>query len=119
METFTEPKELVENTHYIDQRQKSLAGLSDVTIDAPIIVLIGGFNILPYCFTLQSCYGHYIYKDQNDSHNLEPLPIRDTIDRVEYRMAYICICIESSDWGRELLVALNEIKAIDPENIQF
>jgi hypothetical protein len=119
LETFTEPKELVENPHYQDQRQKSLAGLSDGMIDVPIIELINAFNKLPYCFTLQSCYGHFIYNGQNDSHNLEPLPITDTIARVDYRIAYICLCIENSDLGRGLLEALNEITAIDPENIQF
>ena len=119
METFTEPKELVENPRYQDQRQRSLAGLSNGIIDVPIIGLINAFNRLPYCFTLQSCYGHFSYTGQNDSHNLEPLPITDTIVRVEYRIVYICLCIENSDLGRELLEALNEITVIDPENIQF
>ena len=119
METFAEPKELVENPHYQDQRQKSLADLSNGMIDVPIIELINDFNRLPYCFTLQSCYGHFFYNGQNDSHNLEPLPITDTIARVEYKIAYICLCIENSDLGRGLLEALNEITALDPENIQF
>ena len=44
METFTEPKELVENPHYQEQRQKSLAGLTDVMIDVPIIKIITDFN---------------------------------------------------------------------------
>jgi hypothetical protein len=55
VETFTDPKKMVENPNYQDQRQKSLAGLSDDLIDAPIIELINDFNKLPYCFTLQSC----------------------------------------------------------------
>ena len=119
METFTEPKELVENPRYQDQRKKSLAGLSDDMIDIPIIELINAFNKLPYCFTMQSCYGHFIYDGQNDSHNLEPLPITDTIARVKYRIAYICFCIENSALGRGLIEALKEITAIDQENIQF
>jgi len=119
METFTEPKELMENQYYQDQRQKSLADLSDGMIDAPIIKLINAFNKLPYCFTLQSCFGHFIYSGQNDPHNLQPLPITDTIARVEYRIAYICFCIENSTFGRRLLEALKAITAIDLENIQF
>jgi hypothetical protein len=119
VETFTELKELVENPHYQDQRQKSLAGLNNGMIDVPIIELINGINKLPYCFTLQSCYGHFIYTGQNDSQNLESLPITDSIARVEYRIAYICLCVENSDLGRGLLVALNEVTTIDPENIQF
>jgi hypothetical protein len=119
LETFTEPKALVENPHYRDQRQRSLAGLSDDMIDKPIIELINAFNKLPYCFTLQSCYGHFIYSGQNNPHNLEPLPITDTIARVKYRIAYIAFCIENSDSGRMLFDALKEIAVIDPENIQF
>lgn len=119
METFTEPKELVENPHYQDKRQKTLAGLSDDMIDAPILYLINGFNKLPYCFTVQSCYGHFVYNAQKDSHNLEPLPVTDTVARVEYRIAYICLCIENSYLGRGLLEALSEITAIDPGNVQF
>ncbi len=81
METFTEPKELVENPHYQDQRQKSLAGLSNGMIDVPIIELINDFNKLPYCFTLQSCYGHFFYNGQNDLITWSPMPITDTIAR--------------------------------------
>jgi len=119
LETFTEPKKLVGNPRYQDQRKKSLAGLSDDMIDVPIIDLINTYNKLSYCFTLQSCYGHFIYNGQNDSHNLEPLPITDSIARVKYRIAYICFCIEDSALGSGLLEVLNEITAIDPENIQF
>ena len=107
------------NPHYQDQRQQSLAGLSDGMIDLPIVELINAFNTLPYCFTLQACYGHFICNGQNDLHNLEPLPIKDTIARMKYRIAYICLCIENSELGKKLLEALNDITAIDPENIQF
>jgi len=110
---------LVENPHYQEQRRESLAGLSDDMIDAPIIDLINTFNKLPYCFTVQSCYGHFIYNNQKDPYNIEPLPVTDTVARVEYRIAYICLCIQNSALGSWLLEALNEITAIDPENIQF
>ena len=109
----------MENPYCQDQRQTSLTNLSDEMIDAPIIDLIKGFNKLSYCFTMQSCYGHFVYDDQKDPYNFEPLPISEIIDRVEYRIAYICLCIENSDSGRGLLKSLNEITAIDPENIQF
>ena len=119
METFTEPKKLVKNLRYQEQRQESLAGLTDSMIDTPIIGLIKDINHLPYCFTLQCCYGHFIYNSQNDTHNLKPLPHTDKIDRVEYSIAYIAFCIESSVSGRSLIAALNKITDIDPENIQF
>ncbi len=119
METFTELKELVENPHYQEQRQKSLGDLANDMIDVPIIDLINGFNKLPYCFTLQSCYGHFVYNDQQDSHNFAPLPIKATIAKVEYRIAYIAFCMENSLSGIELFEILKQIPAIDPENIQF
>lgn len=119
METYTEPKDLVENPQYQDQRRKNLAGLSDDMIDEPMIGLINALNKLPHCFTLQCCYGHFVYDSQKDPHNLEPLPVTDTISKVEYRIAYICFCVENSALGRGFLKILNGITDIDPENIQF
>lgn len=119
METFTEPEELVKNQYYREQRQRSLAGLNHDMIDMPITGLIKAFNELPYCFTLQSCYGHFIYKGRNDHKNLEPLPLTDTISKVEYRIAYIAFSIEYSDSGKMFLDALKTVKDVDPENIQL
>ena len=119
LETFTELKELVKNPHYQVQRQKSLGDLTDDMIDVPVIDLINGFNQLPYCFTLQSCYGHFVSNDQKNSHNFESLPIKATIAKVEYRIAYIAFCIENSLLGIKLFESLKQISAIDPENIQF
>lgn len=88
-------------------------------IDLPIVDLVNGFNKLPYCFTLQSCYGHFIHNEQKDSHNVAPLPVKDTFAKVEYRIAYIAFCIENSALGRGMYAALQKITAIDPKNIQF
>jgi hypothetical protein len=119
LETFTELKELVDNPHYKLQRLNNPGDLADDMIDVPIIDLISGFNKLPFCFTLQSCYGHFVYNDQNDTHNLEPLPVKGAIAEVEYRIAYIAFCIENSLLGRRLFESLKEITAIDPEYVQF
>lgn len=119
METYTEPKELVENPHYQAQRQKNLGSLSDSMIDEPIIEIVNGFNELPYCFTLQSCYGHFVYSGRKNAHNLEPLPVKDIIAGVEYRIAYIAFCVENSASGRGLIETLKEITTIDPKSIQF
>lgn len=119
METYTELKELVGNPFYQEQRQKILDSLYDSVIDEPIIEIVYDFNRLSCCFTLQSCYGHFVYNGQNNPHNLEFLPITDTISKVEYRIAYIAFCIENSTSGRELLENLRGITAIDPNNIQF
>ncbi len=119
METFADPKALVKNPLYRDQRLISLERLNDMAIDPPIARLIHGFNQLPYCFTLQSCYGHFVYNGRRDPHNLEPLPFTHTIDRVEYRIAYIAFCIDYSESGKIFLDALKAMEKVDPENIQF
>ncbi len=119
METYIEPKELEENLQFKKQKRKTLRGLKDSMIDKPIIDVVNGFNKLPYCFTMQSCFGHFVYNTQRDPNNIEPLPITDTITTVEYRIAYIAFCIENSESGKRLTKALDEITSIDSENIQF
>jgi len=110
---------MAENPHYKEQKRKSMAVLTNAMIDVPIIEIINGFNRLPYCFTVQSCYGHFLYNGQKDPYNLDSLPVTKCIARVEYRIAYITFCIENSKQGRGLFKALQEIAVIDPDNIQF
>jgi hypothetical protein len=119
LETFTKLKPFIDNPHYREQRQRSFTMLDITTIDAPIIAIITGFTKLSYCFTLQSCYGHFVHSAQPESGNIEPLPLSDSITTVEYRIAYIALCIENSSLGRHLFQDLEQIPAIDPEYIQF
>ena len=119
METFIYPRKLESNPGFEKQRQRTLAELSDGMIDEPIVGIIKNFNNLPYCFTLQCCYGHFICDGHWDPHNLDPLPESEQISRVEYRIAYIAFCIDNSEEGRDLLDHLESITTIDPENIQF
>jgi hypothetical protein len=119
METFTKAKPLTENPHYLAQRRDCLASLDDSMLDAPIAPIVAGFNERSCCFTLQSCYGHFLYKGQTDAHNLAPLPAAKPIHPIEYRIAYIAMCIENNDAGRTLIEALRQVVAIDPQNIQF
>lgn len=119
LETFTELKELTENPHFHLQRQKNLRQLAKDMLDEPIISHINKFNKLPYCFTLQSCYGHFVYTGQNDPHNTDPLPVKNAISTVAYRIAYIAFCIEDCPPGRELFDTAKEITAIDPEYVQY
>lgn len=88
-------------------------------IDPPIVATINSFNRLPYCFTLQCCYGHFFYPGQNNAHNFDPLPATNTIDRVEYRIAYVAFCVDRSALGKQLLENLKKITFIDPEYIQL
>ena len=119
METFTTPKKLVENPQFQLQKQRNLVGLKGIAIDAPIIKHIKYFNQLPCCFTLQCCYGHFLYNGQRDTQNNDPLPIGDSIAKVEYRIAYIAFCVDFSNQGKGLLDSLKAITSIDNENIQF
>ncbi len=119
LETFTALKELADNPHFEVQRRKTLSYLSDDIIDMPIIDLINGFNKLHFCFTLQSCYGHFICNSQKITHNLEPLPVKRAIATVKYRIAYVVFCIDKSLLGRGLFETLQNITEIDPKNIQF
>ena len=119
METFTTPNIMVENPQFQLQKQRNLVGLKGVAIDAPLIAHITHFNQLPYCFTLQCCYGHFLYNGQPNTQNNDPLPISDSILKVEYRIAYIAFCVDYSDQGREFLDSLKTITSIDNENIQF
>ena len=119
METYTELKEFVENPHYQLQRQQSLGSLTNDMLDPPIVDIITGFNKLTCCFTLQCCYGHFVFSGQSDPHNLAPLPVKKSPARVAYRIAYIGFCLENTVPGKKLFEALKEITVVDPENIQF
>jgi len=119
METFTEIKPLVDNSLYQVQREKSLNGLDINNIDAPIIEIINSFAKFSFCYTLQSCYGHFVYKNQKNPKSIEPLPDLDDISNVVYRIAYIALCIQKDDRGKILLQKLSNIPSIDPEYVQF
>jgi hypothetical protein len=119
METFTELRALTENPCFLEQKKKILESLSDGMIDAPIVGLIRDFNKLPYCFTMQCCYGHFLYNGQQDRYNVEPLPVGNDIAKVEYRIAYIAFCIQNNDLGKRFLDDLKKLPAIDRETIQL
>ena len=119
METFTKFKPLIKNPIFHQQRKIALNRLDINTIDAPIIDIIKGFSNLSYCFTLQSCYGHFLYDDHTKLNNIESLPKSDNIYNVEYRIAYIAFCIRNSEQGRMLLQELKKITSIDSDYVQF
>ena len=120
METFTDLKDFVINPLYNEQRQQSLSRLDIDQIDPPIIDLISGFAKLSYCYTLQSCYGHFLHSYQKDDHNIEALPPSTTsVLSVDYRIAYIALCIENSSSGKTLFEDFRGVPEIDPEYIQF
>jgi hypothetical protein len=74
VETFTEPREFVANPRYSQDRRDALAALDLSAIDKPIVDIVVGFATLPHCFTLQSCYGHFVRSRGQDPHTLKPIP---------------------------------------------
>lgn len=119
METFTEARAFVEHPLFDEERSAALQALDFSTIDPPIVEIVKGFASLPYCFTLQSCYGHFLYLGQTDIHNIDPLPVDESIKTVEYRIAYVALCIEDSKPGRGLFAEIEAIASANPESIQF
>jgi len=119
METFTRLKEFKKNPNYYKQRQKSIDILDIDIIDKPLVNLIKWFLKLPYCFTLQCCYGHFVYNGQRNTNNIEKIPKFQNIKSVEYRIAYIGLCIQNSKSGRKLFEELSIVPQIDRKYIQF
>lgn len=109
----------MENPDFQKQKRKALSRLASERIDRPLANLVRKLNGLPHCFTLQCCYGHFVYDGQNDVHNLDPLPTDRDIGVVEYRIAYVALCVEASGRGRNMLEELKKIVRVDPENVQF
>jgi len=119
VETFTAPKKVIENPDYRAQRKRSLSKLDFKTIDVPIREMVRSFARLPYSFTLQCCFGHFLYTGQKNRHNLEPLPGSGRLTNIEYRIAYVALCIDNSPLGKSLLESLEQLPLINPEYIQF
>jgi hypothetical protein len=118
METFTLPREFVEHPRYHAEREESLAAIDYADLDPPVVDLIRDFNRLPYCFTLQCCYGHFLHEAQQDLHNLDPVPDHD-VGPIRYRITYLALCIENSPAGAALRDALARIPALDEDYLQF
>jgi hypothetical protein len=110
---------MVDNPLYEEQREEALGHLDLSMIDVPIVDMIRDFSKLPYCFTLQSCCGHFLYGNQRDARNIDPLPSSETTANVRYNIAYVALCIQNSDRGRLLLEDLRGIPSIDPGFVQF
>ena len=118
METFITHKEFVENPRYLQDRQEMLEALDPRVVDQPIVELIEDFALLPQCFTLQCCYGHFLYAPGQDTHNLERLP-RKNDGRVKYRIAYVAFCLENSPPGWAFRESLELVPSLDPDYVQF
>jgi len=119
METFAAPKPLLPNPNFKAQKQSSLVDFKDHMIDVPIVEIIERFNRLPFCYTLQSCYGHFVFEGQPDQQSVNPLPATPITTTIEYRIAYIAFAIANSNAGRRFMIALSDLVVLDPDYIQF
>ena len=119
METFVELRKLVQDPDYTDRRKKYLNSLDLNVIDKPIRKIIECFGNLESCFTLQSCFGHFVYGKENDIHNIKPIPNREIQGIIEYRIAYIALSIQNSEKGQEIIRTLKNIASKNPAYIQF
>jgi hypothetical protein len=119
METFTEPKNFVVDPDFNDRKLRTLRSLDLSDIDLPVVDIVTRFNKLDFCFTLQICYGHFVYQDQPEIHNLDPLPSDPSIGEIDYRIAYLALCLADNQAGRALFDALTNIPSLDPGYIQF
>ncbi len=118
METFSKARDFVQHSRYMRDRSNVLSGLMLKDIDEPIRDIVTALGKLPECFTLQSCYGHFVWDGQPDTHNLDVLPLLNP-GLVRYRIAYLALCIEKGDRGAYLRDRLAAICEIDEEYVQF
>jgi hypothetical protein len=118
VETFSKARKFIHHPHYERDRLKVLAGLKPGDIDAPIRDIVAALKKLPQCFTLQSCYGHFMWSEQPDARNLAVLPLQYK-GMVRYRIAYLALCVENSIRGAYLRDRFATISEIDEEYVQF
>ena len=118
METFATTRDFIDHPRYLRDRKKVMKGFKPGDIDAPIRDIVTALGKLPYCFTLQSCYGHFLWEGQPDKRNLDVLPLQ-VRGLIRYRIAYLALCIEKGDRGASLRDQLAAICEMDKEYIQF
>ena len=117
METYTAPKPFEDHPEFQTDRQFALNNLDVTLIDDPLVNLIDDLNKLPYLFTLQCCYGHFLTTDNKEISDFDLL---STINEVEYRLAYIAFCVENSPSGKKFAQKLENIPlTVDRSLVQF
>ena len=124
METFTNPKPFTSHPGYVSDREKTLRELEkeilNGAIDPPLLPMIRGCMTIPYFFTVQCCFGHFVHDLEKDPENLiSPARYKETIKIVRYRIAYVTICIQNNIQGREMFSDLEKLAADNPDYIQF
>lgn len=119
METYAPPRPLQPNPGFRRQREAALRALDLSAVDEPVRGLVRSLNRLPHCFTLQSCYGHFVWADCGDPHNLRALPAADPGGLITYRIAYLALAVDDRAEGRDLLRDLGSLERIAPGYVQL
>lgn len=123
VETFVEARPLVQDVAFEEHRRRALAelevALSSNAIDMAITDMIRRFSRIPYCFTIQSCHGHFVSKENGDE--VDPFSGAEcgNLYAIHYRIAYLALCVQNSAEGESLLDDLKSIAEIDPDYIQY
>ena len=121
MQTYTEPQPLEDDPGFHEKRERTVSTLDLKIIDEPIRDIVEGFLKVPYCYTIQCCFGHSVLEG-DDEHNLIPLSTRKDLPedaQVLWRIPYIAFCVQNCREGERLIKDLEGLTAIDPDNIQF
>jgi hypothetical protein len=119
METFCPPKRYVDDPGYRQRRRTTLNDLDLNRIDAPLRPLVSSFCDLPFCYTLQCCFGHFVHAGQHDPHSLDSPPKGNVSGAIDYRIAYMALCLQNCRRGQSLHDELARIVTIDSRYIQF
>ncbi len=118
METFTKPRPLEDNSDFARQRATALVGLEGASIDEPLRELIADLNRLPYCFTLQCCWGHFLVPGETDELTLAAPPARGMAE-LDYKLAYVALCVSDDDIGRSFRDDIAGLVDAEPRFVQF
>jgi len=124
METFVEARPFVPDPEFETTRESGIRAVRELIvqgeIDPPLVPIIEDFAQVPHCYTVQSCFGHFVHEYEPDARNIaSPEAYTGKIAEVEYRIAYMAFCIRECDPGRRLCHDLSSITRIDPGCIQF
>jgi len=123
VETFVEARPLVQDPSFEEHRRRALAelevALSSNAIDMAITDMIRRFSRIPYCFTIQSCHGHFENKENGAEVDLFSEAECGSLSSIHYRIAYLAMCVQNSAEGKSLLEDLKSIADIEPDYIQF
>ncbi len=119
MQTYTTAKAFIDDPGFESRRIETVKKLDIKAIDSPIVKIIDILSHVDHCFTLQCCWGHFVHDGQSDQLSIAPLANYTDTTTVEYRIAYMAICIQNSPAGLRLHDDLKAIVHIDPAYIQF